>query len=174
VQLRVGDLGTNFAASFALRKQVRTEVYLGMPEQQTNKAIFDALGKEKVAIEAEFGEPLRWERLEERTASRIALYRPGSIDDDPDTLKEIQAWAIDRLLRLGRSSAPDCSGCYGPGKPCSVPAPSARAVGASERSGGNGEGQQVAAAGFDLKEMADLAGKFPIGTRVKYVGAQGS
>ena len=30
-----------------------------------------------------------------------------------------------------------------------------------------------AAAGFDLKEMAELAGKFPIGTRVKYVGTQG-
>ena len=58
------------------------------------------LEKEKVAIEAEFGEPLRWERLDERTASRIASYRPGSIDDDPDTLKEIQAWAIDRLLRF--------------------------------------------------------------------------
>jgi len=30
-----------------------------------------------------------------------------------------------------------------------------------------------AAAGFDLKQMAELAGKFPIGARVKYVGTQG-
>jgi hypothetical protein len=30
-----------------------------------------------------------------------------------------------------------------------------------------------AAAGFDLKEMAELAGKFPIGTSVKYVGTRG-
>jgi hypothetical protein len=101
-----GTSGTNYAASFALRKQVRTEVYLCMPEQQTNKTIFDALEKEKVAIEAEFGEPLRWERLDERTASRISLYRPGSIDDDPDTLKEIQAWAIDCLLRFRKVFGP--------------------------------------------------------------------
>jgi hypothetical protein len=32
---------------------------------------------------------------------------------------------------------------------------------------------QWARAGFDLKQMAALAGKFPIGTRVKYVGTQG-
>jgi hypothetical protein len=30
-----------------------------------------------------------------------------------------------------------------------------------------------AAAGFDLTEMAKLAGRFPIGTRVKYVGTRG-
>ena len=29
-----------------------------------------------------------------------------------------------------------------------------------------------ASAGFDLKQMAELAGKFPIGTRVKYVGTR--
>lgn len=29
-------------------------------------------------------------------------------------------------------------------------------------------------AGFDLKRMADLAVKFPIGARVKYVGTRGS
>lgn len=31
-----------------------------------------------------------------------------------------------------------------------------------------------ARAGFDLKKMAELARKFPIGTRVKYVGTQGA
>ena len=31
-----------------------------------------------------------------------------------------------------------------------------------------------AKAGFDLKEMAELARKFPIGARVKYVGTQGA
>ena len=30
-----------------------------------------------------------------------------------------------------------------------------------------------ARAGYDLKEMADLAGTFPIGTQVKYVGTRG-
>ncbi len=101
-----GISGTHYAASFAHRKQVRTEVYLGMDEQQTNKAIFDALEKEKVSIEAEFGEPLRWERLDDRTASRVALYRPGSVEDDPETLREIQAWAVDRLLRFRKVFGP--------------------------------------------------------------------
>jgi hypothetical protein len=95
-----GISGAHYAASFAHRKQARTELYLGLDEQQTNKALFDALEQDKAIIEAEFGEPLSWERLDDRTASRIALYRPGSIDDDPEALKEVHAWAIDRLLKF--------------------------------------------------------------------------
>jgi hypothetical protein len=38
--------------------------------------------------------------------SRIACYRPGSIDADPATLDEIRAWHADRLLRFKRVFGP--------------------------------------------------------------------
>jgi hypothetical protein len=71
--------------------------------------MFDALMAQRESIEAELGEPLTWERLDDRRASRIALYRPGRIEDDEHTLGEIRAWVIDRLLRLKKIIGPRAS-----------------------------------------------------------------
>ncbi len=100
-----GTGGTHYAASFAKRNEVRTELCFDMSSRQPNKARFDALAKDKTAIEREFGEPLRCERLDKKTWSRIAAYRPGSIDD-AETLDEIRAWSIDRLLRFKKVFGP--------------------------------------------------------------------
>ena len=62
--------------------------------------LFDTLLAQRAGIEAEFCEPLEWERLDHRHASRISVYRLGSIEDPLETLEEIQDWAIERLLRL--------------------------------------------------------------------------
>jgi hypothetical protein len=101
-----GTSGTHYGASFALHKEVRTELAFTLDDQPADKALFDTFQKEQVAIEREFGEPLRWERLEERIWSRIAAYRPGSIENDAETLQEIHAWAIDRLLRFKKVFGP--------------------------------------------------------------------
>ena len=52
------------------------------------------------AIELELDESLKWERLDNRRASRIAAVRAGSIDDDQETLEQIQDWMVDRLLKF--------------------------------------------------------------------------
>ena len=44
--------------------------------------------------------------LDDRRASRIAVYRAGSIDQDPQALGEIRAWMIDRLLRFRKVFGP--------------------------------------------------------------------
>lgn len=49
---------------------------------------------------------LDWQRLENRRACRIALVRPGSIEDDDDTLAEIQAWMIENLLNFKQVFGP--------------------------------------------------------------------
>jgi hypothetical protein len=62
--------------------------------------LFDSLEAHEGAISQQFGEPLKWERLDDARASRIAVYRQGHIERTPELLPEIHNWAIDRLLRF--------------------------------------------------------------------------
>jgi hypothetical protein len=95
-----GITGITYGFVFALQGKVRAEIYIDRGDAGQNKALFDTLRQSQDAIEREFGEPLQWERLDDRRASRIANYRPGSIDNDAESLQEIKAWGIERLLRL--------------------------------------------------------------------------
>lgn len=101
-----GISGISYSLSFAQGRRVRAEIYIDLGEAEWNKSLFDTLFKEKEALEAQFGEPLAWERLDDRRASRVATYRPGSIDDDPQLLEEIKSWAIERLLKLKKVLGP--------------------------------------------------------------------
>ena len=47
-----------------------------------------------------------WERLDGRRASRVAVYRSGSIEDDSETLDEIRTWMIERLLQIKKEFGP--------------------------------------------------------------------
>ncbi len=89
-----------YGANFAARGRARVELYIDSRDKDWNKSLFDQLSKGKTDIESELGEPLEWERLNDRRASRIAAVRPGSIDDDQDTLKEIQDWMVERLPKF--------------------------------------------------------------------------
>lgn len=101
-----GMRGVLFGVSFALGGRVRTEIYIDREDVTWNKWLFDVLHAQRENVEAAFGEPLEWERLDSKRASRIANYRPGSIDDSPEMLEEITGWAIDRLLRLKSRVSP--------------------------------------------------------------------
>jgi hypothetical protein len=92
--------GIVYGASFAAGGRARVELYIDRPDASLNKAIFDTLRKDEAAIESAVGDQLVWERLDERRASRIAVYRPGSITDSPQTLDELRSWTVDRLLRF--------------------------------------------------------------------------
>jgi len=92
--------GISYSVSFAMGSRVRAEVYIDVGEAEQNKAIFDGLSQEQERLEAEFGESLEWEPLEEKRACRVALYRPGNIDDQPAVLDDIKRWAIERLLKF--------------------------------------------------------------------------
>ncbi|MGB3292353.1 MAG: DUF4268 domain-containing protein, partial [Phormidesmis sp.] len=87
--------------TFARRSRFRIESYINERERSQNKQIFDRLQSQKTEIEAEFGAPLAWERLNHRHGSRIAYYRPDSaITDDAEKLKKIQEWAIETLPKF--------------------------------------------------------------------------
>ena len=82
------------------------EVYIDNTDREWNKVLFDRLMERRESIEGELGTELEWSRLEERRASRIALLRDASIDDDDADLDEARTWMIERLLALRRVFGP--------------------------------------------------------------------
>lgn len=88
--------------SFTRRREFRVELYIDTLDRGRNKQIFDALHRHKNAVEAELGEPLQWERIDEKRASRIAIYRQGAITDDETHLARLRDEACESMLRFGR------------------------------------------------------------------------
>ncbi len=97
---RSGVPGVDYSTSFAQGGRVRVEAYIDFGDADTNKALFDRLHSEREDLERAFGEPLSWERLDERRASRVAVYCPGAVDVNSDELARLRAWAIERLLKF--------------------------------------------------------------------------
>ncbi len=85
---------------------MRAEVYIDPGEWEQNKQVFDAFLSEKEVIEREFGATLEWERLDDSRASRIAIYRPGSITSAPAMLQEIHLWTVEQLLKFKKVFGP--------------------------------------------------------------------
>ena len=88
------------------RGEVRVQVYIDR-DKEWNERLFDKLEERKETIEAKLGESLSWERLDDKKACRIAVYRPGTIDDDDEVLEEIQEWAIKGLLKFKQVFGPE-------------------------------------------------------------------
>jgi len=65
------------------------ELNINVGERDRNKDVFNRFLSQKQAIEEEFGEQLSWEPLEK--SCRIAVYRPGSIDDDDTRLGNLMS-----------------------------------------------------------------------------------
>jgi hypothetical protein len=88
--------------SFARTKQLRVELYIDSGDKDKNKRIFDELRRYQDEIEGALGEPLSWERIDEKRACRIAIYYPGSITDDVSVLAELRSKAVSGLVRFRR------------------------------------------------------------------------
>jgi hypothetical protein len=95
-----------YGMSFAASGELRSDLYIDFNKRSKNELAFDALYDEKEVIEKEFGEPLRWERLDSRRACRVACYTVGSIEDPVESHEQHRNWAIDRLLRFKRVFGP--------------------------------------------------------------------
>jgi hypothetical protein len=89
-----------YGANFTGQKQARVEVYIDDGNGERNARLLEDLEMHKEEIESALGETLDWQRLDNRRACRIAFDRPGSIEDDADTLSEIQEWMIKYLLKF--------------------------------------------------------------------------
>ena len=108
-----GVRGVIFSNSFAQGGKVRAEVYIDMQDKDQNKNLFDRLLEQQAAIEKEYGAGLKWERLDDKRASRIAAYREGSIDAPAETRAELLQWSIENLLRLKKVILPQAKAILG-------------------------------------------------------------
>ena len=92
--------------SYQVRQdEVRAELYIDSPDAAENKALFDALYAHKDEIEADFGGPLEWHRLDNKRASRISRTVPGGWADETTWPTAIHA-VVDAMNRLYHTLAP--------------------------------------------------------------------
>lgn len=98
----------SYGASFSAQGQnlARVNINLTFPDAERNRELVEGLERNKESIEDEIGHTLGWEQVEGRLACRIFLVRPGSIADDDDTLDEIKAWMVDKLLKFKQAFQP--------------------------------------------------------------------
>lgn len=85
------------------------ELYIdrGRGAEEEIEAIFDALLEHRERIEAEFGESLEWERLEQRRACRIRKTISGvGYRADQDAWGDTQDSMVDAMVRLERALKP--------------------------------------------------------------------
>ena len=95
-----GRSGTTFNWSFGKGDVLRVELYFSSPDQGLNKAMFDALAKEKDEIEAQIGSPLAWERLDGKNQSRIRTTHPARVSDSSDQLEPAKQWAVETMIKF--------------------------------------------------------------------------
>lgn len=107
--ISTGGGRTGLAFSYTITKRNGgVELYIdkGKESDEINKRWFDFLQSHKVEIEQAFGEPLEWERLNERRASRIAKrFTTGNLYDEA-TWGPIQDKMIDAMVRLEKVLRP--------------------------------------------------------------------
>lgn len=101
-----GTNGFKYGMSFANSAELRAELYIDFKDEARNIAAFEQLESDKVAIETQFGGPLRWERLDGKRACRVAAYTAGEITDSAEDLEQHRAWAVAQLLRLKQVFGP--------------------------------------------------------------------
>lgn len=89
-----------YSTSFAQGGRVRVELYIDCGDKIKNEQLFDCLLQRKQEIQVALEIDLEWEKLENRRACRIAVYRDGNIDADSETLADIKNWTIQNILKF--------------------------------------------------------------------------
>jgi hypothetical protein len=102
-----GIQGILFSAVFVQSGKAKAEIYIDQGDQEKNKSLFDALKIREKEITDNYGCTLKWERLDEKRASRIAIYRDGMIESSDNELEDIRKWHIENLLKIKKVFMPE-------------------------------------------------------------------
>lgn len=96
-------LGFNYVIRMG---DARVELYIDRGDGEENKRIFDQLFAQRETVEAAFGGPLDWQRLDDRRACRISQVLPGGGLASRDRWPTIQDAMIEAMVRLERALKP--------------------------------------------------------------------
>ena len=95
-----GRGGFRYLASFIQNEQVRVALRIEVGDRDQNLAFLDGLKQNQEQVESAIGQEITWQQpLQGNRACRLAISRPGSIDD-LETLNEIRDWMVDNLLKV--------------------------------------------------------------------------
>jgi hypothetical protein len=105
IGIGIGMTGVNLNL-VASGNHVRSEIYFNRGSQQENKFCFDFLHDKKEQIEKEFGEPLIWDRLDNKIICRIKAQLDGVSlyeRDDWDGIFEYLIDVSERMVKAFRT-----------------------------------------------------------------------
>lgn len=92
----IGTTGAHISAALVNTDHVIvTELHIN-----DDKDLFDNLYSQKDKIDAEFGEPLIWDRLDKKKASRIKYYINGLDFDNKENYPELIEKTIDTIINM--------------------------------------------------------------------------
>lgn len=100
-----GKSGLTFAYVIRM-SDAQVELYIDTGEAEANKRIFDRLFASKEQVEEAFGEPLEWQRLDDRRACRIRHRLTLGGLANRDRWPEIQEAMIEAMMRLEKALKP--------------------------------------------------------------------
>ena len=81
------------------KREARVQILFRRSDKQENKRIFDYLLDKKVDVEAEFGEPLAWKRLNDKISSRIE-FQADFDGFDKSNWPEMIEWMVIKMSKL--------------------------------------------------------------------------
>lgn len=84
------------------QKELRVELWISRASAEENTFIFDQLLKQQSAIDAAFGEPLEWMRLEGKKSCRIQFSRPAE-GFNKELWPEFSTWHLEHMSRLEKA-----------------------------------------------------------------------
>lgn len=90
-------------SQIVMMNALRVEVYMSSNNQEANKRYFDQLFSNKEKIEKSFGKPFDWQRLDEKTASRICYVIEGRGLKDKEHWSEMQDKLIEEMYNLRKA-----------------------------------------------------------------------
>lgn len=97
-QFPIGRGGVGISATISTdKRRVGVELYF---HRDDAKIGIRTLQIDRQTIEAEFGEPLDWQELPGKRASRIVVYRYDVDPSDVTTYPDLHAWMLDRMTRM--------------------------------------------------------------------------
>jgi uncharacterized protein DUF4268 len=89
-----------WSLSVAIDGRLRVEAYIDSGDVNINKSLFDEMYADADTWQIKVGDPLSWERLDGRRASRIALYRNVTDLSDMVERQQLRTWAVTAVLDL--------------------------------------------------------------------------